>query len=397
VVFGEDEITGFRLAGLGPQFASIVLEEPLGTDVANNAPASSFGTILVGTSSADRSYTLRNTGNATLEITSIEVSGPNVADFQITPLPANSPVANGVTNFSVLFAPTGGGLRTAQISIVSNDSDNSPFIINLSGTGLLPPALTVEQPSGTGLTNNAPTSSFGAVLVGASSPERSYTLRNTGGAALDISAFELSGSNVADFQITPLPIASLAGSGVTEFTVSFAPTGGGLRTSQISIASNDTNNSPFIINLSGFALGEDADTDGDGLNDAAEFTMSALGFNWEHAQPDLVGALYSNANRAKLYSETQYNANRSNGQADVVNNPSAYNLYNSESIMDLRMGGLMVRKQGSSAIVTFQSQITNDLSQPFTDYGNPIISEIPMSVDKGFIRIRASPSPPPPQ
>jgi sulfatase modifying factor 1 len=394
--WSEFRNVGFRVAsGTGPLPPALALEQPSGTGVTNNTPASSFGAVLIGETSANRSYTLRNAGGAALNITSFALAGSNPADFQIVPLPTNSLAGGGVTDFSVSFAPTGDGLRTAQISIVSNDTNNSPFIINLSGTGLLPPVLAVEQPSGTGITNNAPASSFGAVLVGATSSNRSYTVRNAGGAALNIASFAVSGSNPADFQIVPLPTNSLAGGSVTDFSVSFAPTASGSKTAQVSIVSNDTNNSPFIINLSGFALGEQTDTDGDGLNDAAEFTMSALGFNWEVAQTNLVGTLYTNANRAKLYSETQYNANRTNGRTDVISNPSIYNLYTSNSIMDLRMGGLMVQRQGSSATVIFQPQTTIDLSQPFTNNGTPITNAIPMPGDKGFIRIRANPTPSP--
>jgi hypothetical protein len=166
------------------------------------------------------------------------------------------------------------------------------------------------------------------------------------------------------------------------------------------------------------ALSQDTDTDGDGLNDVAEFLMSDLGFNWELAQANLVSVFYSNANRAKLYSEEQYNANRSHGQADVTANPSAFNLftaeqyvanysngmnavlsdpashnlYTSDSIMDLRMNGLMVQKQGGNAVVSFQPQTSTDLTQPFTNNGTPITNTIPMPGNRGFLRIQAGPA-----
>ncbi|MEI8309906.1 MAG: hypothetical protein WCH98_04030 [Verrucomicrobiota bacterium] len=51
-----------------------------------------------------------------------------------------------------------------------------------------------------------------------------------------------------------------------------------------------------------------ANTDGDGLNDAAEFKMSALGFDWQTAQPTLVSALKDNANSAGLFTTAQVQA-----------------------------------------------------------------------------------------
>jgi hypothetical protein len=226
-------------------------------------------------------------------------------------------------------------------------------------------------------------------------------MRNDGNIALNISSFAVSGANASDFLVVPLITNQLAAGASTNFFVSFVPSGGGIRTAQISITSNDIEHSPFIINLSGFGLGEDTDTDGDGLNDAAEFTMSSLGFNWQLAQTNLVGNLYSNAHRANLFDQAAYDANRTNGVGEGIGmvqaNPSGYGLYTADSIMDLRMGGLMVQRQGSSAIVTFQPQTTTNLTQPFTNNGAPITNEIPMPGNKGFIRIRANPTPVPTQ
>ena len=50
------------------------------------------------------------------------------------------------------------------------------------------------------------------------------------------------------------------------------------------------------------------DTDGDGLNDAAEFQMAALGFDWQVSQPSLVNTLSANANGAGLYTLSQLQA-----------------------------------------------------------------------------------------
>jgi hypothetical protein len=50
----------------------------------------------------------------------------------------------------------------------------------------------------------------------------------------------------------------------------------------------------------------------------------------------------------------------------------------------------MVQKQGSNAVVVFQSQTTMDLSQPFTNNGVAVTNHIPMPSNKGFIRIQAN-------
>ena len=99
-------------------------------------------------------------------------------------------------------------------------------------------------------------------------------------------------------------------------------------------------------------------------------------------------------NEYNLFSSTQYEANRiagvAEGKAEVISNPTAYGLYTAASIMDLRMGGLMIQKQGTDATIVFQPQTTTDLATlPFTNNGTPITNTVPMPEDKGFLRVEA--------
>jgi len=74
----------------------------------------------------------------------------------------------------------------------------------------------------------------------------------------------------------------------------------------------------------------------------------------------------------------------------VTGNPAAYGLYDSNSIMDLRMGGAMVPAEGGAATVVFQLQATGNLAaQPFTDSGLPATRSFPMPAGKAFLRINA--------
>ena len=147
------------------------------------------------------------------------------------------------------------------------------------------------------------------------------------------------------------------------------------------------------------------DSDGDGLIDSAEKALQTLGFNWQTPQSGLVRALFDGAYLAGLhtaeyvtnnpsafglFSRSQLDSTRVAGRTDVTTNPGAYNLYTSNSIMDLRMGGVMVQKHGSNAIVEFQPQLSTNLAtDPFEDHGSPVNWTIPVPAEKGFIRIRA--------
>ena len=286
-----------------------------------------------------------------------------------------------------------GNLQSNPSMSSSIPSDEGLFVGFRVAT-LPEPSLTVEQPLANVLSNSVGTNSFGGALANSTAAALTYTIRNTGAASLDAIAVALTGANTNLFLLTPPAAQQLAPDASTTFMIVFKPSTAGNKTAQVSITSNDTNNSPFVINLSGFGLGEDLDTDGDGLNDAAEFTMSALGFDWQSNQPTLVTALYSNANRANLFTQSQYDDNhargREDGIADVIVSPTAYGLYDSTSIMDLRMGGLMIQKQGTDATIVFQPQTTTDLvTLPFTNNGPPITNAIPMPGDKGFLRVGA--------
>ena len=225
----------------------------------------------------------------------------------------------------------------------------------------LPPAptLTVEQPLGSVLVNDATTNSFGGALTNSTTAALTYTIRNAGAAALNTIAVTLTGANTNQFVLTPPATQQLAPDAATTFVVAFRPQTSGNKTAQVSITSNDTNNNPFIVNLQGYGLATSGDFDNDGLNDAAEFSMRDLGFNWQLAQPALVSALFNNAQQAGLYTpnnvtanpsafglftQSQFNANRTNGRTDVTSNPAAYSLVRATDVPTIRFA----TKRGNS-------------------------------------------------
>jgi hypothetical protein len=85
---------------------------------------------MVGTTSAAKTVTLTNTGNATLDITSISASG----DFAQTNDCGSSVAAGAGCLIQVTFTPTRQGGRTGAITLTDNAA-NSPQLVSLSGTG----------------------------------------------------------------------------------------------------------------------------------------------------------------------------------------------------------------------------------------------------------------------
>ncbi len=96
-----------------------------------------FGNKTVGTFS-NTVFTIENTGTADLTLTTpISIAGD--AAFSIQNPLAASPVAPGETTaFTVRFSPASEGVKTAEISIANNDSDEAPYDLTLTGEGTSP-------------------------------------------------------------------------------------------------------------------------------------------------------------------------------------------------------------------------------------------------------------------
>ncbi len=107
------------------------------TDGVGTAP---FGIVNVGSSSEPLTFTITNTGDASLTSLVVTKDGTDNADFTVSALSATSiPVGAGTATFTVTFSPGGtvSATRSAAIHIASNDPDaENPFDINLTGTVL---------------------------------------------------------------------------------------------------------------------------------------------------------------------------------------------------------------------------------------------------------------------
>jgi len=100
-----------------------------------------FGSVLVASGTIVRTYTITNTGSATLNLSGsprVVVSGTHAGDFTVTTHPAASLAVAGTTTFQVTFDPVAVGLRTAVLSIANDDVSENPYSFSIEGTGQLP-------------------------------------------------------------------------------------------------------------------------------------------------------------------------------------------------------------------------------------------------------------------
>ncbi len=169
--------------------------------------------------------------------------------------------------------------------------------------------IAVEQPVGTGLSSGIASIGTGGVPAGSSSAAKTFTIRNTGLAALAITSVSVNGGNAGDFIVnTTGMLTSVPAIGSTTFSVTFTPAAIGSRTTTLRIVNNDADEAAFDITLTGTGLSFTNDTDGDGLNDASEAQLAGLGFDWQVSQPSLVAALPGLLNPAGLYTTAQVRA-----------------------------------------------------------------------------------------
>jgi uncharacterized delta-60 repeat protein len=177
------------------------------------------------------------------------------------------------------------------------------------------PDIVVERSNGEALTNGESTLAFEVIPAIQPVPDsQSLIIRNTGDAPLGLFSFAIEGPNASNFQVdTSVTVTTLGVNESTSFGVTFSAVSAGTFSAVLKITSNDPDESPFTIQLSGTreALSFTTDSDGDGMSDASEFAMAALGFDWTVAQPDLVNTYYQNAPGVGFYKASQVQTLRS--------------------------------------------------------------------------------------
>ncbi|GEP41007.1 S8 family serine peptidase [Brevifollis gellanilyticus] len=115
------------------------------------------------------------------------------------------------------------------------------------------PEIAVEQPVGTNLVSNVGSSSFGSLVVGQEST-LTFTVKNTGKAALSGLGVSITGKYAHDFAVVAAPPGSLLPDASGTFTIRFSPSAAGERTALIEVSSNDPDESTFGIPVTGLGV-----------------------------------------------------------------------------------------------------------------------------------------------
>jgi len=204
-----------------------------GSPTVSVSPTSlSFGTLLVNTTSASQTVTLRNSGSAALNISSIATSG----DFSQTNSCGSSLAASSSCPILVKFTPTAAGTRNGTLTIADN-APGSPQTVSLTGTG------TIVLVSPTSLT-------FPTQKTGTTSSAQTVMVTNKGSVRLHVSSVSISGSSFSQTNTCVTASNGIAPGSSCSISVQFKPAGKGTKTGTLSIY-DDGGASPQKVSLSG--------------------------------------------------------------------------------------------------------------------------------------------------
>jgi hypothetical protein len=201
----------------------------------------------VGTQNAPQPVAVHNGGESPLAITSLQITGPNSADFSLIGPAACKTQAiptGGECSFEVGFVPSTTGPEEAVVSF-TNNAPGSPQVLELVGAGQSAFALL-----------STTSINFGSVPENTVSLSLPITITNTGNQALALQSPVESGPDVAQFFLNGKDITcgtTLAAGASCSIGVVFSPKAIGTFHAQITITDNSggVTNATQIVSLTG--------------------------------------------------------------------------------------------------------------------------------------------------
>lgn len=227
--------------------------ERAGATIACNA-TDNAGAMTIGVP-CNLTYTVFNRGGAPLNISGVSFGSPaNCTTTLVTTLPAV--IAPGAqADFQVELTPLSAGACTCLLQIASDDADESPYPFTIAGNASPPPAPEIDVQvqgvsvaAGSGVNTGSQAAGTPTQLV--------VRLRNLGNADLLLSGaplVQLTGLVNCSVTLMTPPGATIAPGTSTDATLQLTPAGIGPFGFDLSIDSNDADESPYTLHFSGVA------------------------------------------------------------------------------------------------------------------------------------------------
>ncbi|HAS81618.1 MAG TPA: hypothetical protein DCS43_02795 [Verrucomicrobia bacterium] len=212
-----------------------------------------FGQAHVLTGAFTRTFGITNQGNNPLVVSGWSMQGGNTGDWQVLSFPAAPLAAGTAGTLEVEFHPRSIGPRRSLLFVASNDPDDDPYALWLSGEGVQASMLALATNGYTVITNEsvnpliAQGTDFGDVrLTSGDTMQHAYIITNNGTAILNISAITTTNLDAGDFAVSDpsaFPLSVEPGNIATTRVV-FAPQALGYRATLLRFDS-DAVNDPY--------------------------------------------------------------------------------------------------------------------------------------------------------
>jgi hypothetical protein len=229
----EDPFTGsaaFSQNWIFGLFDNFVVESLTGTPALAVTPGTSFSVAGLPGETPTASFEATNNGVGDVIIASATIDGEDADLFSLDTVFPLTLGSGGTESLGVTFTPEPpNGLKVARLLLTTNDPAAPTLSFPLQATRRI---LTVE---------GSQTSPIGTVTTEGGTTTGEITISNQNPAAVDLTSVTITGTNAADFSVTPALPLSIASGGSAVLTVTFAPTGArGLRTALLEFATTDT-------------------------------------------------------------------------------------------------------------------------------------------------------------
>jgi sugar lactone lactonase YvrE len=223
-----------------PQMATITGTGIAGTPAVTLNPIQlSFPNTNIGSSSSAQTFTITNTGTATMSFTGITLGGAAPGDFTQSNNCGSILTAGSFCTVTVIFAPGFPRLSLASV-LVADNAPGSPQSEVITGTGIAAtPQATLSGPV-----------TFASTTVGSAAPTQVISLTNPGNAPLTISSIAITGANASSFSTTSCG-STLAASATCLITIGFSPTASGPLSATLTVTDNATAGSTQTAALNG--------------------------------------------------------------------------------------------------------------------------------------------------
>lgn len=204
-----------------------------------------FGDVPLGDGSVTRLFRIINKGVGDLTFTNsrdyVEIS---YGDLGIVRQPTSRYIVGGGTFFEIGCFPTTLGIKSATVTVRSDDPDKPVYTFKVQCFGR---GSEIEvRDTGINVADGG-TASFGNVGIGGGVVQKTFVINNLGNADLTGLTLTKGGLNSEDYTILVPPTAPVPPGGSTSFVVQAKPGGSGPRNATLHIANNDYNERNFDI------------------------------------------------------------------------------------------------------------------------------------------------------